>query len=114
MIYKFHDGSGNTYIIKDDEKKIIEFTPIKPLFSSSGVYNGGNYTKKEINKLQYNEIISIINKAIRNRESHIKNRVKMSGMITIQEKNENKTYILSPNSKELNEIEKILHIIIKN
>lgn len=114
MIYKYHDGSGNTYIIKDDVKKTIEFIPVKPLFSSSGVYNGGNYAKKEINKLQYAKITSIINKTIRNKESHIKNRVKMSGMIIIQEKDEKKTYILSPNSKELNEIEKILHNIIKN
>ncbi|KKM02626.1 hypothetical protein LCGC14_1782560 [marine sediment metagenome] len=114
MIYKYHDGSGNTYLIKDDVKKTIEFIPIKPLYSSSGVYDGGNYTKKEINKLQYNKITSIINKAIKNKESHSKNRVKMSGMITIQEKNEKKTYILSPNSKELHEIEKILQNIIKN
>ena len=46
--------------------------------------------------------------------THIKNRVKMSGIITIQEGNTVKSCILSPNSEELNEIEIILKDIIKN
>lgn len=38
----------------------------------------------------------------------------MSGAITIQDVNAVKSCILSPNSEELNEIEKILNDIIKN
>jgi len=113
-LYKYHDGSGNTYIIKSEVKKIIEYIPIKPSLSSSGFYDGGNYIKKEISKLQYNKIASILNEAIKNKENHIENRVKTSGMITIQEINDNKIYILAPNSKELYKIEKTLQEIIKN
>ncbi len=102
--FKYLDGNGNTYIIKNEGKKIIEYVPLKPALSSSGYYDGGDYIKTEISELQYNKILSIINEAIRNKESHIKNRVKMSGMI----KKEKKTYILRPNSKELNKIEKTL------
>jgi len=40
--------------------------------------------------------------------------VKMSGVITIQEGKVVKSCILSPNSKELNEIEKILKDTMKN
>ncbi|MFX0189081.1 MAG: hypothetical protein ACFE8A_15255 [Candidatus Hodarchaeota archaeon] len=110
-IYKYHDGSGNTYIIKSE---FIEYRPIKPSISSSGFYDGGNYIKKQIRKLQYNKIILILKEAIRNKEIHIKNRVKMSSMIIIQEKFNREIYILNPNSKELFKIEKMLQDIIKN
>ncbi len=113
-LYKYHDGSGNTYIIKSEVKKFIEYIPIKASLSSSGIYDGGNYIKKEINKLQYNKITSILNEAIRNKENHIENRVKMSGMITIKEIDDKKIYILAPNSKELYKIEKTMQEIIKN
>lgn len=48
-----------------------------------------------------------------NKTSHIKNRVKRSGAVTIQEGKAVKSSILSPDSEELNEIEKILHSLIK-
>ncbi|MHA1193437.1 MAG: hypothetical protein ACTSP9_14300 [Promethearchaeota archaeon] len=105
------DGNGNQYIIEQDG---IEYNPVKPKFSSSGIYDGGNHVKKKITQHQYNKIALIIKKAIANEASHIKDRVKMSGAITIQEVNAVKSCIISPNSEELNEIEKILKDIIKN
>ena len=69
--FKYLDRNGNTYIIKNEGKKFIEYIPMKPTLSSSGEYDGGNYIKKEISDLQYNKILSIINEAIRNKESHI-------------------------------------------
>jgi hypothetical protein len=86
----FGDGNGNQYII---EQGSIEYNPIKPKFSSSVIYDGGE--------------------AITNEESHIKNRVKLSGVITLQEGKVVKSCILSPNSEELREIEKILKNTIK-
>jgi len=113
-LYTYLDGNGNKYVIKIENKKIIEYIPIKPKFSSSGVYDGGNYIEKEISNLEFDEITFAINEAIRNTQNHIKHRVKMSGMIIIQDKEEEKTYILRPNSKELIKIEEKLHNIIKN
>ncbi len=110
-IYNYLDGNGNQYIIRD---RFIEFIPVKPLFSSSGVYNGGNYTKKEISEKQYNQLTSILNVAIKDKKNHIKNRIKSSGMIVVEEKNKEKAYILSPDSLEKLKIENILHEIISN
>jgi len=107
----YGDGNGNQYIIEQDS---IEYNPIKPKFSSSGIYDGGDHVKKKINQQQYHKIASIIKKAIANKASHIKNRVKMSGLITIQEANAVKSCILSPNSEELNKIEELLKDIIQN
>ena len=113
-IYKYHDGNNNTYIIKNEGKKTIEYIPIKLHFSSSGYYDGGNHIKKEISQLKFNEITSIIDEVRRNKKCHISNRFKKSGMITILRKNDKKTYILNPDSKELYKIEKILLDTIKN
>ena len=106
----YGDGNGNQYIIEQDS---IEYNPVKPKFSSSGIYDGGDHIKKKITQHQYDKIALIFKEAIANEASHIKNRVKMSGAITIQEGNAVKSCILNPNSEELNEIEKILKDIIK-
>ncbi len=108
-IYNYLDGNGNKYIISNE---FIEYIPVKPAFSSSGVYNGGDYTKKEISEIQYNKLATSLNVAIKNKKCHIKNRVKISGLIVIQEENKEKAYILSPDSKEIQRIEKLLHDII--
>jgi len=107
----YGDGNGNQYIIEQDT---IEYNPIKSKFSSSGIYDGGDYVKKKITQQQYNKIASIFKKAIANKASHIKNRVKLSGAITMQEGKVVKSCILGPNSDELNEIEIILKDTIKN
>lgn len=112
-MYEYIDGNGNKYIIKNEGKIIIEYIPIKPHLSSSGVYDGGDYIKKEISSQEWNRLILIFDEAIRKKESHITNRVKKSGMIILQEKNKKKTYIIGPNSKELLEIEIFLQVIIK-
>jgi len=107
----YGDGNGNQYFI---EQESIEYKPVKPKFSSSGIYDGGDYLKKKITQQQYDKIASIIKEAIANKVSHIKNRVKMSGAITMKEGKVVKSCILSPSSEELNEIEKLLKDIIKN
>ena len=107
----YGDGNGNQYIIEQDS---IEYHPVKPKFSSSGIYDGGDHVKKNITQQQYNKIASIIKEAIANEASHIKNRVKMSGAIAMQEGKVFKSCILNPNSEELIEIEKLLNGIIKN
>ena len=78
----YGDGNGNQYIIEQDS---IKYNPVKPKFSSSGIYDGGDHVKKKITQHQYNKIASIFKEAIANEASHIKNRVKMSGVITKSE-----------------------------
>ena len=104
--YEYQDGNGNRYIIKSE---LMEYIPVKPSQSSTGFYDGGEYFKTEISKLQYEEIISVFSEAIQNKSCHIKNRVKGSGRIIVNERKGIKIYIISPNSEELDKIEKTLH-----
>ncbi|MHA1930985.1 MAG: hypothetical protein ACW96X_00500 [Promethearchaeota archaeon] len=113
-ICRYLDGSGNEYIIHSELNFTIEYNPVKPLHSSSGIYDGGEHVKKEISKLQYNSIISALEKAIENRDIYINDRVKGSGMIILQKKDKEDVYILEPGSKEIDIIEKILLEIIQN
>ena len=107
-ICRYLDGSGNEYIINNEVKITIEYNPVKPLQSSSGIYDGGDYIKKEISELHYNNIISTLREAIENRNIYINDRVKGSGMIILQEENKEIVYILEPGSKEIEIIEKSL------
>jgi len=111
---RYCDGSGNEYIINYGPKFIIEYNPVKPLESSSGIYDGGEYVKREISELQYNKIILIISDTIKNREIRINDRVKGSGMIILQNENKETVYILEPGSKEIDKIEEVLHELIQN
>jgi len=110
-VCRYLDGSGNEFVLKKTPKITIEYNPVKPLQSSSGIYDGGEYVKKEISELQYNKIISTLRVAIENREIYINDRVKGSGMIILQEKNKEDVYILEPGSKEIENIEKVLRNI---
>jgi len=107
-VCRYLDGSGNEYIINKEANITIEYNPVKPLQSSSGIYDGGEYVKKDISELQYNNIISTFREAIENRDIYINDRVKGSGMIIFQEKDKENIYILEPGSKENENIEKSL------
>ncbi len=52
----YGDGNGNQYIIEQDS---IEYIPVKPKFSSSGIYDGGDHVKtnsrfKDSRKVKFN------------------------------------------------------------
>jgi len=113
-IYEYADGSGNKYIIKSDLKIFIEYIPTKPNLSSSGFYDGGDYKKKEIGKRDYKKVMAIFTTALKNKESHIENRIKTSGLLILQEDDKKKICILAPNSKALCEIERVLQDIINS
>lgn len=113
VIYTYSDGSNNSYIVDSTGEKFLEYKPVKPHSSSSGTYDGGEYSKVKITESQYKKITSTFNNAIANKQTQIENRVMGSGLIIIQ-KNENKTtYILKPNSPEQLELEKMLKEMLK-
>ena len=111
--YSYSDGSGNTYIIKSERINTLEYIPVKPKYSSRGIYDGGDPAFKEINDTQYKLIISALIEGINNKKCHLDNRIKTSGMITQKREELEEVIILNPNSKELKRIETLLQEIIK-
>ena len=108
-VHKYFDGSGNGYIIEKAESITIEYNPIKPEFSSSGIYDGGEYVKKKITTSQYENILSLLNSATLKTEEHVKERMKGTGLIVIDGENK---YILSVSSKIKDKIEENLKVLL--
>ena len=108
-VITFSDGSGNQYTI---EQNSMEYNPVKPIYSSSGIYNGGEHVKKTITQNQFEKLLLVFNKAVENKASHAKTRVKGSGLITIQQGDSVKSCIKSPNSEDMKEIERVLNDVI--
>jgi hypothetical protein len=111
MKYKYAeyaDGNGNSYIVTPGETITLEYNPIKPAQSSSGVYDGGEYVKKEISETEYQAIVGAIKSAVKNKSVHLQNRPLGSGKILIETENGKKRYVIAQNSDEQQRIEEQL------
>jgi hypothetical protein len=113
-IYKYIDGNGNEFIIENEPTMSIEYNPVKPLYSSSGFYNGGEHMKKEITKRQFQDLVTLFKQISTKKEIQMKDRVKLSSLIVIQENHKQFKFIIKPYSKEIDIIEENLKEIIEN
>jgi flavodoxin len=105
MIYHYYDGSGNQFKI---ETQSLEYIPIEPMESSSGIYSGGEPYKIEITAEQFNQIQNLFEKAFKSKKEHSKERAKLTGMLSIEKNSEKKICILLPNSETKKNIELFL------
>jgi hypothetical protein len=105
LILKYSDGNGNLYIISDN---LVEYIPVEPAESSSGLYSGGEYAKKIIQQSSYDEIKSLFIDAIRDTSNHITERVKTSGFIEIIKNDKSISAVLNPDSDKKRRIESLL------
>lgn len=107
-VYSYADGSGNLYVVEGGESCTLEYDPVKPVESSSGVYDGGDYVKREISRAEYERIAAIFSRAFAEKESHIENRVMLSGLFIIKEGSEVRRCIHAPGSELKAELEELL------
>ncbi len=105
------NGNGNKVVIV---MNFIEYNPIKPAFSSSGTYDDENYVKKSITSIQFNKIKHFIDECVNYTINHVKDGVKLGGIIIIKEGNNETIFILGPNSRYFINIKKTFHEIIGN
>lgn len=103
LIYTIHDGAGNKYVITENS---LEYVPIKPMQSSSGIYDGGDYVKRKLTADEYKSVVEIVTKAIVNDESHTDQRAKGNPTIMVDDK----LYILKMNSEIA---KKLVHLLKK-
>ena len=76
--YNYLDGAGNRYSISANQ---IKYDPVKPEFSSSGTYDGGNPYTININAAVFSEIKTLCEKLISNDALHLSKREMGTGKI---------------------------------
>ncbi len=108
--YQYADGSANVYIITSDS---LEYIPVKPEESSTGMYSGGEPKKTALSIQEFRNVRFMLEAAKKNHAAHIPERIKTSGIITTISGDESTNFILRPGCKEITEIEtqlkKLLH-----
>lgn len=108
--YQYADGNANVYIITSDS---LEYIPVKPEESSTGIYNGGEPKKIALSIQEFRNVSGLLEAAKKNNAIHIPDRIKTSGMITTLSGDEKTNFILKPGSKEISTIETLLKRLLK-
>lgn len=109
--YEYSDGSANRYVITENT---LEYIPVKPEESSTGMYSGGEPKLVSITNDQYKTVASLFETAFENTNAHMTDRPKMSGLIVSITGNTSQQAILKPNSEEKTNIESQLKVMLNN
>jgi hypothetical protein len=109
IAYQFFDGSGNRYTISPTE---LNFDPVQPTESSSGVYSGGKPAIIPLKSAQFLTLSDLLEKGIHQTTSHLNDRIKRSGVITKTSQSTSVSVILSPDSPELRVVEDALRAFL--
>ena len=107
--FQYFDGNNNRFVVSETD---LVYEPIKPIFSSSGMYSGGEAKRVVLNAAEYQEIERIITKAINNVAEHIPQRLMGAALLKMQEDNKLVSCMLDMHSELKAEIEKVLHRLL--
>ncbi|TXI69480.1 MAG: hypothetical protein E6Q41_02515 [Cyclobacteriaceae bacterium] len=94
----YADGSANRYVISPTQ---LNYLPVKPEESSTGMYSGGEPATVTITAQQYAGLKTLFEKAIAQTDQHMADRIKTSGVVAVGDKQ----VILTPGSAIKAEIE---------
>jgi hypothetical protein len=109
--YEYSDGSANRYVITETT---VEYIPVKPEESSTGMYSGGEPRSISITADQFKMLAKTFDLAFKNTNAHMTDRPKMSGLITSISGSTTNKAILKPNSEEKKAIESLLKTMLDN
>jgi hypothetical protein len=106
--YEYADGSANLYLLTETS---LEYLPVKPEESSTGMYSGGDPKKVAVTPAEFNELKDLFDDALKKTSSHIPDRIKTSGMISVIGSTKNQC-ILKPYCEEMKAIEGTLKKVL--
>ena len=110
MVLMYSDGNGNAYkIIKGN----ISFQPISREISSSGLYDGGEPVHKKITRKDFKKVYLVFESIFKNKKIQIPNRIKTSGLLSMQEEGEDKKVIIIKKSEEQKQLALMLKELLK-
>ena len=107
----YADGSGNVYHYSVTAN-VLEYFPVQPENSSSGIYSGGEYKKIRLNKKETGKLLRIFIKALSAKGEHFSRREKGTGQLELRKNQNTETVILKSSSRMKNEIEQFLKSIL--
>lgn len=78
---RYQDQNNNVYLIKDGQ---LDYTPIKPNQSSSGVYSGGKAVQKKLSEDEITKIFALVKKIVKKPSVHTPQRRMMTAIMACQ------------------------------
>jgi hypothetical protein len=80
-IYTYYDAAKNRYELTNDE---LEYIPVNTKQSSSGIYNGGTYDSKTLNKIERKKLVALFNWAITHTNVQTNKNIKPNAVIEMK------------------------------
>jgi len=111
MKYTYVDGAGNRYSLNDNQ---LEYNPMTPEMSSSGIYSGGQPFITKLEKIDLIKLIDVLERALWSKNDHTDKRTMGSGTLIKIIGNQRQSVYLSYKSNSINEIDKIFEEIKTN
>lgn len=109
--YTYYDAARNKYVLRGDT---LEYTPVKPAESSSGIYDGGNYVKIKISGSDKNNIVFLFIKGKASKKAQTKKNIKPNAFVEIEGANRNENFILKAASSINIELKNLLQQLLIN
>lgn len=108
--YQYADGSGNVYRLSSGT---LEYVPVTPERSSSGIYSGGEPQKADVTTEQFGDLKKLFEKAISDTPAHQQDREMMTGLIVVEGKSDTLRIVLKKDSPHRVQIETALKRILR-
>ncbi len=101
MDFTYTDGSGNGFSISRGK---LDYSPVKPQFSSSGIYDGGDPSSIELSTEDEEKLTSLALRAFESISGHSERREMGCGTLRL----EGESIFLKRNARSKEELEQAL------
>lgn len=108
--YHYTDAMSNTFVFGADS---LQYLPIKPELSSSGVADGGSPKSTALSKTQFEALDLLAKQALEDVASHIPNRNMGCGTLTLVDATGEKTVFIAAKAATKAELEAALKDALK-
>ncbi|MBK8610124.1 MAG: hypothetical protein IPL84_09280 [Chitinophagaceae bacterium] len=110
-VYAYYDAARNKYVLKGKE---LEYIPVQKKESSSGMYSGGTYESRELNKKEREKLELLFNAALADTLAQADKNIKPNAAIEISIDSRKISFILIATLAINKSINNYLKQVIKN
>jgi hypothetical protein len=110
-VFTYYDAARNKYVLKGNE---LEYIPVKLRESSSGMYSGGTYDSRELNKKQRQKLELLFNAALADTHTQTYKNIKPNSAVEITVDSKKISFMLKAKSAINISINNYLKQLFKN